>query len=257
MKNKIGKLLVATYPPRILLLAICFLFCLGGGYGTLSVTSDHEKSENNKFQAGIWGVAPEPGDVVINEIMWMGSKKDDGSEVSSDEWIELRNTTGHNIDVTNCNIYGVVAGAGGHLEIRGASSSDVYIIPAGGFFLIANKDNDDSLIDADVDLKKTAINIDDDYSQAGQIIFKDKNDVVLDSALVPTSAAWPAGASGTNMQSMQRKNIPGNGTVASNWYTCDRETLTNGELAMMQNYWDSDARVFNCGTPSHGNFKEP
>ncbi|RLC79600.1 MAG: hypothetical protein DRJ03_23240, partial [Chloroflexi bacterium] len=45
------------------------------------------------------------GDVVINEVAWMGTAAN-----SSDEWIELYNTTGSSIDIGNWSIYGADTG---------------------------------------------------------------------------------------------------------------------------------------------------
>ena len=73
----------------------------------------------NSVSSGDW-IIEEPeepienGDVVINEIMWSGSSGDD-----DDEWIELRNMTDHDIDLSNWNINnaGQGSGPGAHLDI--------------------------------------------------------------------------------------------------------------------------------------------
>lgn len=64
-------------------------------------------------------------DVVINEVQWMGS-----SVGADDEWIELYNTTGSDIDLTGWTITNV--DIGGDIVIASGT------IVAGGFFLISH-----------------------------------------------------------------------------------------------------------------------
>lgn len=66
-------------------------------------------------------------DVVINEVQWMGS-----SVGADDEWIELYNTTGSDIDLAGWTITDV--DTGGDLVISSGT------ILAGGFFLISHYD---------------------------------------------------------------------------------------------------------------------
>jgi len=77
----------------------------------------------------IW--AASPGDVVINELMWMGSDPNEGGS-TADEWIELRNMTGSSIDLDGW-VLEKAATSGGNLTIPNGNS-----IPANGYFLIAN-----------------------------------------------------------------------------------------------------------------------
>ena len=69
-------------------------------------------------------------DVVINELMWTGSFVS-----SADEWIELKNTSDENIDLSGWKLTRLKDG--NELEMVSISSGE---ISANGYFLISNKD---------------------------------------------------------------------------------------------------------------------
>lgn len=94
-------------------------------------------------------------DVVFSELMWMGSHAS-----SSDEWIELKNTTDYNIDLTGWQItYLKEDQETLMLEIPEG------IVPAGGYFLISNnvKDykfaNGQSILNIDPDLVDSSVTL--------------------------------------------------------------------------------------------------
>jgi len=208
-------------------------------------------SEDFKIHSGA-----KEGDVVINELMWMGSEKDNGDYKYTDEWIELKNTTSHEINIKNWNIYGAVSEGGGHLEIA-ANPLDDFNIPAHGYFLIANYSKSDSLINEDVDLVKTSINFNNNYDNNGQVILKDKGGNVIDSAPAVYDEHWPKGKNESGKKwSMERNLTPGDGTDSGSWHTCDREQMSSSDLATMKNYWDNNAQNYNCGTPGHVNLSK-
>ncbi len=186
-----------------------------------------------EIEAGEW---ESPGDVVINEVMWMGSTEDSG-----DEWIELRNMTGHAIDI-------------GQWEIENVRSAHAdYMIPASksisanGYFLIANhnKNSSNSALNVDPDITNGSLVL---YnSNNGNIILKDKNRNIIDEA---KGDNWPAGytdgnASGLH-QSMERNDAPGDGTLSGSWHTCVSGGCNDGT------YWDA-AEGNNYGTPGAPN----
>lgn len=152
-----------------------------------------------------------PGDVVINEVMWMGSDLD-----SDDEWLELRNTTGSPIDLTGWKLEGA------------ATSSTVITIPSGtvegnGFFLIShfNENNVTSILNIAPDYVTTTLQLD---NTAAQIRLKNSSDVLIDTA-DDSSGSPLAGDNGTINKSMERNNSAGDGTLTSNWH--DASTQTN------------------------------
>ncbi|MDQ1284298.1 MAG: hypothetical protein QG620_646 [Patescibacteria group bacterium] len=184
------------------------------------------------------------GDVVINEIMWMGNSGND-----NDEWIELRNMTNEDIDISNWNIVHGGSGVGGHIEIPSG-----YSIKASGYFLITKKKYDETAINLDGDLDK-----DEGYThvsnmsllQTGEdLILQNENNITIDTAW--KNSTWPAGCNDKNgvceglYQSMEREDIPGDGTLSASWHTCISGNCNDGT------YWDS-ADGNNYGTPGAAN----
>lgn len=199
--------------------------------------SDEEKIVDNLINTGEW---LSEGDVVINEVMWMGS-----DDSTADEWIELKNMTDNPINLKNWDIYGAVSGGSGHLEI--AHGVDAYI-PANGFLLIANKDKDYSDLDVNVDVAKTNISLQNNYNTNGALILKDKDGNMIDATPIPSDSDWPAGENGSSTsdyRSMQRKLVPGDGTDENNWFTINHPAANDTD------YWDDE--INNYGTPGSEN----
>jgi hypothetical protein len=187
---------------------------------------------------------PDVGDVVINEIMWMGS-----SGKSSDEWIELRNMTNHDINLKNWDIDGAVSGSGRHLEIIGGQDD---IIPANGYFLIANYSKNNSAINVKPDFVSANISLKNKYKKNGKLVLKDKNGNIIDSTPNPSDSNWSAGSNGNVKESMERNDDPGDGIEISNWHTC-LDDKANDDI-----YWDvtnnDDGK--NYGTPGAANLSK-
>lgn len=196
-----------------------------------------EELVGNSVTSGYWGAASS-GDVVINEVMWMGS-----TSSTADEWIELRNMTDRDIDISNWRVDNAVSGGGGHLEIPAN-----YTISAHGYFLIANYNTDDShsALNVQADLKATNLSLNNNYDDNGTLILKDKAQNMIDSTPTPVSDDWPAGInSGGLRQSMERNDTPGDGTQVASWHTC----LDSGCRSTA--FWDSEGN--NYGTPKAAN----
>ena len=79
------------------------------------------------------------GDVIINEIAWMGT-----TALASDEWLELFNTTSQTIDLTG---WGLFEAGGDTLIISLAGQ-----ISSQGYYLIERSD-DDTVFDILADAK--------------------------------------------------------------------------------------------------------
>jgi hypothetical protein len=169
-----------------------------------------------------------PGDVVINEIMWMGS-----SVSSSDEWIELKNMTEQEIDLSNCQLTKISSDVETlMLEIPSDKS-----IVSQGYFLISNFDKDNSNININPDLTDTAVTLSNSKLQIKLYCGGawDNDGILIDTA--DDGAGAPlAGDNGDIKKSMSRKSTPGDGTSADNW--CTAETSVN---------WDAGATE--KGTP--------
>lgn len=151
--------------------------------------------------AGFTALAAGPGAVVINEVAWAGS-----NDNSSDEWIELYNTTSQPIDLS-----------GWYIEDDGASA---YLINSGvvaphGFFLI--EDNEDAVnVTADAVIGLSLANTGD------SLTLNDAAGVEID-AVNKSGGAWPAGHV-TGKLSMERTDpktdnwasaVSGNGAIGS------------------------------------------
>ena len=162
-----------------------------------------------------------PGDVVINEIAWMGS---DAS--SSDEWMELFNRSGSDIDLTGW----IIVAADGDPSINLSGT-----IPAGGYFLLERTD-DNTVSDIPADLIYSG-----NLSNSGEHLqLKDETGLIVDG--VDCSAGWFAGSSSPR-QSMERKDPGGDGSLAVTWDTND---------GVVRNGFDAAGTALN-GTPGAQN----
>ncbi len=147
------------------------------------------------------------GDIIINELMWMGS-----SASTADEWIELKNTTSHSLDLTGFVLSGV-SSSGVDLVISSG------VIPAGGYFLIANNGKDhifsggESVLDIDPDFISSSLSL---SNSALQVILKDSFGNVIDIA---GDGKVPLAGDNNFKASMERNNWIEDGTKASSWHT--------------------------------------
>jgi len=134
------------------------------------------------------------GDVVINEIAWAGT-----DDSTSDEWIELYNSTNQAIDLTGWYIEDD-AGASTYLIAGGE-------IPAYGYFLI--EDAEEAVnVPADAVIPLSLANAGD------SLVLKDSANLVIDT-VNGSGGAWYAGTS-TPKASMERID-PGGGDSVDNW----------------------------------------
>lgn len=210
--------------------------------------SDSEEIESAIF-TGTWETAPQPpqppqaGEVVINELMWMGSYGD-----TNDEWIELKNITSHDIDLSNCVIKNANSGIGpgAHLQIPSG-----YIIKANDYFLITKKKWDETAVNLTADLPpdkglthKSGMNL---KNTGEELVLINSSGTTLDTAW-KDDVIWPAGNNGIVKQSMERNDIPGDGALAENWHTCVDDQCND------ITYWRAEGNNF--GTPRAANLSE-
>ncbi len=213
----------------------------------------YETSTTYTINTGSWVVLPsappvvEPN-VVINEIMWMGSRFDTGVANGGDEWIELYNPSSQPVDISGWKIENIMT-TNSILIIPNGS-----IIPAGGYFMISRYENthSSSLTLPIPNLFESSLSIVDSYLTNGAIILKDLSDTVVDSTPTPTGSAWTVGINDSSPYrkwSMERNLVPGDGSLATSWHTCDRDNMSPTDLTLMKTYWKSNAQNYNCGTP--------
>jgi len=217
-------------------LAICaMIFQNSFAFFTATATST-----GNIFTASS-SFGPNPGGVVINELMWVGS-----SRGASDEWIELRNTTNHEINLSGWQITKWVSGGGGHEDL-------MITIPAGksiaanSFFLIAQFPSGDpgSVLNVEPDVVTTNVALNNDALQIRLYV----NNWNSGGMLVNTAgnkgeplAGEHKNSTPKRFYSMERNSTPGDGTSATNWHTA---TTSVG--------FDSGQDVENRGTPKSAN----
>jgi hypothetical protein len=207
---------------------------------TSSYYSSRAVVESNTYSTGTWEIPEEPsvvgpGDVVINEVMWTGT-----SGKPTDQWIELRNMTEMDIDIGQWKIEN--ARAAGQPDLMVPANG---VIPAGGYFLIANYPRPAATtnINVDIDMVNASISLADLGN--GHLVLKDPDGNVIDSA---KGDEWPAGGvvDGVLWYSMQRVADPGDGLDSDNWYVCDSTGCNSGT------YWKTVDGP-NYGTPGHEN----
>jgi len=160
----------------------------------------------------VQSLAVSPGDVVINEIAWMGT-----AASSSDEWIELANNTDQVIDLTGWSL----AAADGTPTIALSE-----IIPAAGFILLERTD-DTCVFDIAADLIYGTNYYSWALGNSGEHIFlKDAAGQVVDE--VNAGSGWFAGAASPAYCSMERANPAASGNESANWKTNNAAIARNG-----------------------------
>src|SRR3989338_8474643 len=170
-----------------------------------------------------------PGDAVINELMWMGT-----SGSADDQYLELRNMTDMPIDLSGWSVANVTIPAGKS------------ILPH-GYFLISDYDKTGSTINVDPDLVDSSLilnNLD------AQYILKDNLGNTIDTA-DNGQGLPPAGEHDDSLDrhwSMERDATPGNGADANVWHTIFDDS------ALMHSYWDPDSPE--KGTPGGENLSQ-
>lgn len=124
------------------------------------------------------------GEVVINEISWMGSAAN-----ANAEWMELKNSSNAEIDLSGWTLNA----ADGQPKINLSG-----MIPAGGYFLL-ERTSDDSVPGVAADLIYTGA-----LGNSGEVLeLKDNAGSLIDK--IDAAAGWPAGDN-TTKQTMERKD---------------------------------------------------
>lgn len=152
--------------------------------------------------------------VVINELQWMGS-----SVSSADEWIELRNTTDHEIDLSGWQLTKRSSGQDVAMITLPATST----ISAGGFFVISNYANTSTsstlnivpqYVTSDVALSNTSLQI--KLFDATHALI----DVADDGLGNPLAGMYDS--SKKLYATMERNPIPGDGTSSLAWHSASQ-----------------------------------
>jgi hypothetical protein len=164
-----------------------------------------------------------PGDVVVNEVAWMGT-----GASANDEWVELYNTTDQDIDLASWSL-GATDGTP-TVTLSGT-------IPAHGFFLLERSD-DNTVNDIAADQIYTGV-----LSNDGEhLILKEAGGSTIDE--INASSKWFAGQTTPNYLTMERINPTISGNASGNWRSNDPVIAQNG--------MDADSNPLN-GTPKAQN----
>jgi len=128
------------------------------------------------------------GDVVINEVVWMGTMM--GTILSpNDEWIELKNLTSSEISLEGWTL--IARDGQPNIDLTGS-------IKANGLFLLERTD-DESASGITADLIYSGA-----LGNSGEILeLRDREGILID--IIDASAGWPAGDN-TTKQTMERIN---------------------------------------------------
>lgn len=147
-------------------------------------------------------IAASPGSVVVNELAWMGS-----ADSSSDEWIELYNTTANDIDL-----------AGWTIEDDGSTTYAITsgVIAAHSYFLIEDAQEATS-VEADIVIPMSLGNTGD------SLVLMDETQTVIDT-VNESAGPWYAGDN-TTKATMERKDPGTSSEEPTNW---DNATTGNG-----------------------------
>ncbi|MBN8580870.1 MAG: lamin tail domain-containing protein [Anaerolineae bacterium] len=160
---------------------------LSGNNNTASTSSDNS----------VTFAASSTRSVIINEVAWAGTT----SSLTSDEWIELYNTTNSTINITGWTLK--AADGSPTITLNGT-------IAAGGYFLL-ERDDDNTVSDFPADQIYTG-----DLSNSGEALsLLDGANVVIDTAN-GNGGSWPAGSSST-YGTMERNGSSSDSD--SNWHT--------------------------------------
>lgn len=160
--------------------------------------------------------------VVFSELMWMGSHAS-----SSDEWMELKNTTDGNIDLVSWQITYLKDGVE-TLMLKIPQG----IIPAGGYFLISNNAEDyqftdgQSILNVDPDLVDSSVTLSNSNLQL-QLYDGQWNDDRLPIDIVGDGGT-PLKGDNANKISMERIFPCGEGNLPESWQnSTDQEKQEN------------------------------
>lgn len=156
-----------------------FIFLFGWSFG-------HNKNVKEVYAQNL--------SVIINEVMW-------GSDSDGEEWIELRNMTNHEIDISDWSI-----------DNAKSSNNSLFIkkgkIPSNGYFLICKNNSKKDYCDY-----YDSISLNNNYKDNGKLVLRDRNGAIIDNTPNPLNSNWPAGKS--SFVSMER--VIENGQVSDNW----------------------------------------
>ena len=164
----------------------------------------------------------QPGDVVINEVMWYGAHS--GDDEGFDEFIELRNMTDRDLKLDMWQIAGVddfVVGLPPGMTIKAGETFLIVDHVLEAYQDGAPQDENsaylygDMVVNAFNDNRQSRLYLKDGSME---LFLMDPNAVVVDYA-GNGGGAFAGGPAGSKVYSMERAATPGDGRERSSWYT--------------------------------------
>ncbi|MBU0476576.1 right-handed parallel beta-helix repeat-containing protein, partial [Patescibacteria group bacterium] len=201
-----------------------------------------DKAGNESEPGQVSTIISLPKTIIINEIAWMGTKAN-----LSDEWLELFNPGGIDVDIANWSIYG--ADTDQCLNFSDADGIGNTIIPATGYLIYANHEDDvrDNSGSNIVDIWDATIGM--NNNSPGQIILynaKDCQGAIID-AVNQVDSAWLGGDSG-NRVTMERIDFESSGSDINNW--ADNNLITKNGMDAEGNPIDGTPKAENSVSKS-------
>lgn len=150
--------------------------------------------------------ASQPGEVVINEIMWGGSNSD-----SYDEWLELKNLGSNSINFT-ATPWSLYKNGNPMILINQGE------IEVGGYYLIARKNIGQTILNVTPDLVSSSVSLNNSDVQYKLYDGADNTGILIDIA-DDGSGSPLAGSNTPTKSSMERNDLPGDGSLKESWHT--------------------------------------
>lgn len=179
-------------------------------------------------------LAASTGDVVINEVAWMGTGS--APALCADEWIELYNTTENLILLAGWGIFEIDV-SGEETLVEPLSGT----IGAYSYYLVERTD-DETVKDIFADQPPTGWGGNGLDNGGEHLILKDARGNIIDE--INASSKWFAGQAAPNYLTMERVNPTISGNESGNW--------RSNNPAIAQNGMDADSNPLN-GTPKAQN----
>lgn len=189
------------------------------------------------------------GEMIINEVMWMGSKDRDGLRYDGedDQWVELKNVSGRDLHLKGLYLtYKKNSGS----EVKLARITNNRVVKDGEYFLIAKYNEKNSAIE-NIQRDNNETGSDDDMANFEYEKFQiklyrdDSKKVLIDTAGDGTQE--PKEGNKDHFYSMAREKNFSDGSDYDNWYTCLDASSTSL-------YWDFGRTE--RGTPGHKNLSQ-
>ena len=193
-------------------------------------------SRNSKYIALIpESKLPQPSELLITEVMWMGSY-DQETSLARDEWIELFNNSEHTLDLEGVQL--VNAGVAGQTIIIPAD----YLLPPFTFFIIGASSVENSQLARNPDWVNSQLSLSNSDSSL-QLLSSASE--VLDTL---PGGKWQAGVNDTTQHlrlSAQRTFFEEPGSSWNSWTNCQPNTC----LFLNLHNWKTQDPPHNFGTP--------